>query len=122
MTITYNVLIEEEDDWYVSDCPAIPGCLSQGRTLREAIENIKDAISGSISADDGKDPEDFKIRAFCVEFGEDMEGRWTASIPDLPGCSAVGDNGDEAYAALKVTLEKYLAVLSEDDDRLKATD
>jgi predicted RNase H-like HicB family nuclease len=29
---------------YVVECPAIPGCVSQGRTKDEAIENIKDAI------------------------------------------------------------------------------
>ena len=33
---------------YVVSCPAIPGCHSQGETLEEARENIKDAISGCI--------------------------------------------------------------------------
>jgi predicted RNase H-like HicB family nuclease len=30
-------------------CPAIPGCHSQGNTIEEAIENIKDAIRGCLS-------------------------------------------------------------------------
>lgn len=34
----------DEDGAYVVDCPAIPGCVSQGRTEQEALENIKDAI------------------------------------------------------------------------------
>jgi len=30
----------------VAECPALPGCISQGRDEREAIENIKEAITG----------------------------------------------------------------------------
>ncbi len=31
---------------FVVDCPTLPGCMSQGKTKEEALENIKDAISG----------------------------------------------------------------------------
>ncbi|MHC5674891.1 type II toxin-antitoxin system HicB family antitoxin [Nostoc sp.] len=31
---------------YVAEVPELPGCVSQGKTLDEAIENIKDAITG----------------------------------------------------------------------------
>ncbi len=31
---------------YVAEVPELPGCVSQGKTLDEAIENIKDAIKG----------------------------------------------------------------------------
>ena len=42
---TYSVVIESgEDDWYVARCPAIPGCISQGKTVDEALPNIKEAI------------------------------------------------------------------------------
>lgn len=34
-----------EDGWWVVECPSIPGCVSQGRTEPEALENIKDAIA-----------------------------------------------------------------------------
>ena len=34
----------DEDGVYIVECPAIPGCVSQGRTHEEALENIKDAI------------------------------------------------------------------------------
>ena len=33
-----------EDGFYVVECPSLPGCLSQGQTKEEAIENIKEAI------------------------------------------------------------------------------
>ena len=38
-------LYQDEDGWFVVDCPVIPGCMSQGRTEREALDNIREAIS-----------------------------------------------------------------------------
>jgi predicted RNase H-like HicB family nuclease len=41
----FNVTIErDEDGVWITECPSIPGCVSQGVTKDEAIENIKDAI------------------------------------------------------------------------------
>ncbi len=43
----FKVLISEGDDgWFVVECPSLPVCISQGRTVEEALENIKDAIQG----------------------------------------------------------------------------
>ncbi len=40
----FKVIIKEgEDGWYVIEVPALPGCISQGRTKKEALENIKEA-------------------------------------------------------------------------------
>jgi predicted RNase H-like HicB family nuclease len=33
-----------EDGWYIAECPIIPGCISQGETEEEAMDNIKEAI------------------------------------------------------------------------------
>jgi predicted RNase H-like HicB family nuclease len=45
----YRVVIEKGEDFgYVSHCPAIPGCHSQGDTMEETIENIKDAIKACL--------------------------------------------------------------------------
>ena len=47
----YRIVIEKGEDFgYVAHCPAIPGCHSQGNTMEEAIENIKDAIRGCLAA------------------------------------------------------------------------
>jgi len=35
---------QDEDGVYVVECAALPGCLSQGRTRAEALENIQEAI------------------------------------------------------------------------------
>ena len=33
-----------EDGYLVAECPALPGCVSQGRTREEALANIQEAI------------------------------------------------------------------------------
>ncbi|NUO08678.1 MAG: type II toxin-antitoxin system HicB family antitoxin [Candidatus Brocadia sp.] len=40
----YSVVINKSEYGYDAHCPALPGCHSQGDTLEDAIENIKDAI------------------------------------------------------------------------------
>ncbi|MDP2983952.1 MAG: type II toxin-antitoxin system HicB family antitoxin [Candidatus Latescibacter sp.] len=41
----YRIIIEQDEDgMFVVECPALPGCISQGKTHEEAIENIRDAI------------------------------------------------------------------------------
>jgi predicted RNase H-like HicB family nuclease len=46
--MNFKVVIKEdlEDGGYNVSCPALPGCHSQGDTIEEALENIKDAIQG----------------------------------------------------------------------------
>ncbi len=45
MSLKFNVNLDrDEDGTWVIECPAIPGCVSQGDTREEAVENIKDAI------------------------------------------------------------------------------
>ncbi len=47
--MTFTVTIDrDEDGAYVVECPAIPGCVSQGPTKEEALKNIKDAIKGCL--------------------------------------------------------------------------
>jgi predicted RNase H-like HicB family nuclease len=43
MTFTIT-MVKDEDGTYVVECPAIPGCVSQGATREEAAANIRDAI------------------------------------------------------------------------------
>lgn len=41
----FNVTLDrDEDGVWVVECPSIPGCVSQGQSKEEALENIKDAI------------------------------------------------------------------------------
>ncbi|MBC8184369.1 type II toxin-antitoxin system HicB family antitoxin [candidate division KSB1 bacterium] len=42
-----KIIIEkDETGYYFAEAPALPGCLSQGKTIAEAKENIKEAIAG----------------------------------------------------------------------------
>jgi len=37
------VITRGEDGYFVAEIPVIPGCISQGKTRKEAISNIKEA-------------------------------------------------------------------------------
>ena len=42
----FNVTLDrDEDGVWVAECPAIPGCVSQGPTKEEALANVKEAIA-----------------------------------------------------------------------------
>ena len=46
MTMKMTVTIDrDEDGVWVVECPAIPGCVSQGQTKEEALINIREAIA-----------------------------------------------------------------------------
>jgi len=50
-TYKFRVVIEQDEDGvYIVSCPALKGCYSQGATIEEATENIKDAIQLHIEA------------------------------------------------------------------------
>ena len=41
----FNVTIDrDEDGIWIVECPSIPGCVSQGKTKEEALDNVRDAI------------------------------------------------------------------------------
>ena len=46
------ILREGEDGLYVAEVPSLPGCISQGKTTDEALENIKEAIALHLEPDD----------------------------------------------------------------------
>ena len=43
MNFTITIM-RDEDGLYIAECPAIPGCVSQGKTEAEAQANVQDAI------------------------------------------------------------------------------
>lgn len=47
----YRVIIEQDEDKvFVAECPTLPGCISQGKTRKEALNNVKDAIKGYLQS------------------------------------------------------------------------
>jgi predicted RNase H-like HicB family nuclease len=53
--MVFHVTLDKaEDGWFMVECPALPGCVSQGKDEQEALANIKEAISAWIWAEDQK--------------------------------------------------------------------
>ena len=47
----YRVLLEQDEDGvFVAEVPALPGCISEGRTRAEAVENTKEAIAAYLES------------------------------------------------------------------------
>lgn len=44
------ILYPGDDTYWVTECPSLPGCVSQGQTREEAIRNMREAIQGYIAA------------------------------------------------------------------------
>lgn len=54
-----HVVIEtDEAGYFVAEVPALPGCLSQGKTKKEALTNIREAIQGWLEVMESKSPFD----------------------------------------------------------------
>jgi predicted RNase H-like HicB family nuclease len=45
---------KDEAGYYVAEVPALPGCLSQGKTKEEAVRNIQEAIEGWLEVMESK--------------------------------------------------------------------
>ena len=47
----YRIFIEQDEDGiFVAECPSLPGCISQGKSRKEVLENIQDAIRGYLES------------------------------------------------------------------------
>jgi predicted RNase H-like HicB family nuclease len=67
--MNYKVVImyDLEYQGYVVDVPELVGCMSQGKSLDEALKNVKDAIKGWLSVEKKHDrSEGQKIREMFI--------------------------------------------------------
>ncbi|HLD06701.1 MAG TPA: type II toxin-antitoxin system HicB family antitoxin [Candidatus Nanoarchaeia archaeon] len=47
----FRIIVEQDEDgMFVAECPALPGCVSQGKTRAETVRNITDAIQGYLES------------------------------------------------------------------------
>ena len=44
------VIYPGEDGYWVAECPTLPGCISQGKTKEEVVQNISEAIDAYVAA------------------------------------------------------------------------
>ena len=61
-----------EDGYYIVQCPTLPGCVTQGRTLDEALKNIREAIELCL--------EEKENRIIADEFGTEEVGLHTVTV------------------------------------------
>ncbi len=67
----FRVIIEaDEDGIFVAECPALPGCVSQGKTRGEAMVNIRDAVQGYLES--------------LKKHGEPIPGPITEELVEVP--------------------------------------
>ncbi len=48
MKLKVELKYDFEYGGFVADCPSLPGCMSQGKTKKETLKNIQEAIQGYI--------------------------------------------------------------------------
>ncbi len=70
--VSYKVILERNDDeegYYTATVPALPGCVTQGRTKEETLERVKEAIQGyleSLRKDGIPTPRDVELEEVAV--------------------------------------------------------
>jgi predicted RNase H-like HicB family nuclease len=53
--MTFAVTIDrDESGAWIAECPAIPGCVSQGDTKADAIKNVREAIEACLEVRAGR--------------------------------------------------------------------
>ena len=45
MQLLVNLIYDSEYKGYVADVPELPGCMSQGKTIKSALKNVREAIA-----------------------------------------------------------------------------
>ena len=66
-TYRFSAVVQNEGKWYVSLCPEFD-IASQGETIEEAIENLKEAIELFLEDEDAQIPAAGQIFTTTVEF------------------------------------------------------
>ena len=70
--VSYKVILERNDDkegYYTATVPALPGCVTQGRTKEQTLERVKEAIQGyleSLQKDGVPAPRDVELEEIAV--------------------------------------------------------
>ncbi len=61
-----------QDGWYVVECPVFEGCYTQGKTIDEAVENIKEVIKLILKEKNAKrillsyNPQEISLRTITI--------------------------------------------------------
>jgi predicted RNase H-like HicB family nuclease len=67
--MTYKVIVHHEPKGgYWAEVPALPGCVSQGKTIEEVQTNVREAMAGYLEVlhEEGRQPEDIQVLEIAV--------------------------------------------------------
>jgi predicted RNase H-like HicB family nuclease len=71
----FNITVEKDEDGrFVAECTDLPGCLSEGDTIEEAISNVSEAIVGCLKSRLKTTEENLKIPAFSHKLDLSLDG------------------------------------------------
>lgn len=65
MTIKYNVVVQKEEKWYVAKC-LDNNVASQGKTIEEALDNLKEALELYTQSEEAEKPKQMLITTLEV--------------------------------------------------------
>ena len=65
MTIKYNVVVQKEEKWYVAKC-LDNSIASQGKTIEEALDNLKEALELYAQSEEAESPKQMLITTLEV--------------------------------------------------------
>jgi predicted RNase H-like HicB family nuclease len=54
MQVTVHLIYDRQYKGYVADVPQLPGCMSQGKTVEQALKNVREAIALYLETSPGK--------------------------------------------------------------------
>jgi predicted RNase H-like HicB family nuclease len=66
-TQTYTAVVHREEQWYVAECPEV-GVVSQGKTIEEAVVNLKEATELYLEEFPPPPPQRAVITTFDVSY------------------------------------------------------
>src|SRR5712692_2046939 len=98
MTRKVSVVIEQDEHGYYAWCPELKGCQSQGKTVEEALVNIREAIELLLETlTDAERPAALSRGILTTS----VEGHASAAAPVRGGCVSNASEGRLRLAALK---------------------
>lgn len=84
------------DEAFVASVPELPGCMAHGSSRDEALANAENAIDAWIdTAEEFGDPiprSRAQVDAPLIEVDREVDGRWIAEVPSLPGVMVYGES------------------------------
>ncbi len=66
----FNAIIEKDGEWYIAYCPEIPGANGQGKTKKECLESLAEAIKLILVSKLNQMPEKFSLESNPTTFNE----------------------------------------------------